>query len=319
MQYTTFGSSSLSVSEIGFGAWGISGRDWGGSDDAAAKKAIHEAIEKGVTFIDTADVYGFGHSEELIAEVLKERGGKPDNLVIASKAGNNFYPFLGQEHITTPPNPDFSKKHIMYAAEQSLKRLGIDTLDILQLHSPDPSWLDMDEPWEALQQLKQEGKIRLAGWSIQSFQETAQAKYVDRYHEVLDALQVRYNMLEREAEQVLFPKVQQYGIGVIARIPMLFGLLTGKFTRQSRFGKDDHRQWNLSPEKLDNYLKQIEAHQDFFDKHSNYTMAQLALKFTVSHPACDVVIPGAKTPKQVGENVGAASVPLEYKDFPEMG
>lgn len=318
MEYVNFGNSGLKVSQIGFGAWGISGRDWGTTDDATSKKAIHEALDRGITFIDTADVYGFGHSEELIGEVIKERGGKPDNLVIATKAGNNFYSFLGKKYATTPPNPDFSEAHIVYAAEQSMKRLNVEQLDILQIHSPNPDWLNREDPWRALERLKKEGKIRLAGWSVQSFQETAQALYVDEHHDVVDALQVRYNLLEREAEKALLPKAQKYGIGVIVRIPLLFGLLAGKFDRSTRFGEDDHRQWNLSPEKLDKYLSKLEAQKDFFKKYSHYSMAQLSLKFTLSHPACHVVIPGGKTPQQVADNAKAAEVPLKYEDYPKF-
>jgi len=318
MKYITFGKTGLTVSQIGFGGWGISGRDWGTTDDETSKKAIHEALERDITFLDTADNYGFGHSEQLIAEVLKERGGKPDNLVIATKAGNNFYPYMGKDYDTTPANPDFSEKHLVFAAEQSLKRLNTEQLDILQLHSPGPEWLDQDGPWRALERLKKEGKIRNAGWSVQSFQETAQAHYVDAHHDILDVLQLRYNLLEREAEKALLPKAEKYGIGVIVRIPLLFGLLAGKFDRSTRFGKNDHRQWNLAPEKLDNYLSQLESVQDFFDQHKGYSMAQLSLKFAVSHPACHVVIPGGKTPQQVADNAQAAEVPLTYEDYPEF-
>ena len=134
MKYRQLGSKGPVVSTVGFGAWGISGRDWGKSDDVNSRKAIHAALDAGVNFIDTADVYGFGHSEELIRQVLDERPDK-DRIVIASKAGNNFYPFIGQEHNVTPINNDYSVKHLEFAAEQSLKRLNIEALDVFQLHS----------------------------------------------------------------------------------------------------------------------------------------------------------------------------------------
>jgi len=317
MKYTKLGKNGPQISTIGFGAWGISGRDWGQTDDQKSKEAIHQALDRGVTFIDTADTYGSGYSEELIREVLKERGNK-DEVVIATKAGNNFYPYLSETHQTTPGNPDYSKKHLIYAAEQSIRRLGVEALDILQLHSPDASLLEMDEPWEALEILKQQGKIKHGGWSVQSFQETAQAPFLEKHHDIIDVIQVRYNLLEREAEKELFPLALKYGTGVIVRIPILFGFLAGKFGPDSKFGEDDHRRFNLSPEKLENYLKQLQHFKPFFDAHQDYSMAQLSLRFCISHPACHVAIPGGKTPKQVKENVVASDVDLEYGDFPEM-
>jgi len=153
MKYQKLGLKGPVISTVGFGAWGISGRDWGNTDDENSRKAIHAALDAGVTFIDTADVYGFGHSEELIRQVLDQRPDR-DSIVIATKAGNNFYPFLGQDHKTTPFNNDYSVKHLEFAAEQSLKRLNVEALDILQLHSPGTEILEQHEPWEALQRLK---------------------------------------------------------------------------------------------------------------------------------------------------------------------
>ncbi|MBG0858011.1 MAG: aldo/keto reductase, partial [Bacteroidales bacterium] len=164
MRYRKLGNNGPVVSSVGFGAWGISGRDWGNTDDDTSRKAIHAALDAGVNFIDTADVYGFGHSEELIRQVLDERSGK-DRIIIATKAGNNFYPYRGQDHKLTPFNNDYSISHLEYAAEQSLKRLNVEVLDILQLHSPGLEILEQDEPWLALEKLKRAGKIRYAGWS----------------------------------------------------------------------------------------------------------------------------------------------------------
>jgi aryl-alcohol dehydrogenase-like predicted oxidoreductase len=313
MKYTKLGNKGPVVSTVGFGAWGISGRDWGKTDDESSRHAIHAALDAGVTFIDTADVYGFGHSEELIREVLDERDDKKD-IVIASKAGNNFYPHLGQEHSTTPINHDYSVKHLEFAAEQSLRRLNLEALDILQLHSPNLEVLERDEPWTALERLKKAGKIKHAGWSVQSFQETEQAHILERHHELLDVIQVRYNLLERKAEEVLLPMALKYGTGVIIRIPLLFGLLAGKFSAKTTFGENDHRRNNLSPEKLEVYLGNYDRHKPLFEKYSGYTPAQLSLRFCISHPAAHTVIPGGKTPEQVKENIVASemeSVPFE--------
>lgn len=307
MEYKRLGARGPVVSTVGFGAWGISGRDWGTTDDDKSRKAIEEALDSGVTFLDTADVYGFGHSEDLIREVLDRRSDR-NKIVIATKAGNNFYSFLGQQHGTTPINADYSVKHLVYAAEQSLRRLNREVLDILQLHSPDLKILERDEPWLALEKLKKEGKIKHTGWSVQSFKETEHAHILERHHELLDVIQVRYNLLEREAEKVLFPMAQRYGTGVIVRIPLLFGLLSGKFKTDARFGDNDHRRNNLSPEKLEAYLTALKKYQPLFDEFPQYTMAQMSLRFCISHPACHTVIPGGKTPEQVRENIVASDL-----------
>lgn len=315
MKYAKLGTKGPVVSTVGFGAWGISGRDWGNTDDDNSRKAIHAALDEGVTFIDTADVYGFGHSEELIREVLDKRSDK-DKIIIATKAGNNFYPLIGQKHKITPANIDYSIKHLEFAAEQSLRRLNLEALDIFQLHSPDLDILERDEPWLALERLKKAGKIKHAGWSVQSFMETEQAHILERHHELLDVIQVRYNLLERKAEDVLLPLALKYGTGVIVRIPLLFGFLSGKFTGASTFGDNDHRRFNLSTDKLAGYLQELEGYQPLFDKYPDYSTAQLSLRFCISHPACHTVIPGGKTPAQVRENVIASDLDfIPYETF----
>jgi len=307
MQYTKLGQRGPIVSTVGFGAWAIGGKNWGPTDDGVSKSALRKALDQGVTLIDTADVYGFGHSEELIADVLRDHGA--DNVVIATKAGNDFYHASADDDQGYGPiRQTYTKDYIIEALEKSLKRLNVEAVDILQLHSPDIDKLERDEPWDALAQLKRDGKIKHAAWSVQSFQETAQARILDDRHELLDSIQVRYNLLEPEAEEVLFPKAEQYGIGVIVRIPLLFGLLTGKFTRESRFGEDDHRNMNLSPEKLDSYLSRLEKLKPLFDHFSDQTMTQVSLRYCISHPACHTVIPGAKTAQQVADNCAASDL-----------
>jgi len=305
MQYTKLGNRGPLVSTIGFGAWAIGGMNWGATDDEVSKKALNKAIVQSVTFVDTADVYGFGHSEELIAEAIKECGKK--DIIIATKAGNDFY-FAKKEDDEGygAIQQTYTKKYLMFAAEESLKRLNVEVLDILQLHSPDLEKLERDEPWEALHQLKKDGKIKHAGFSIQSFKETEQAHLLDKHHELIDCIQVRYNLFEREAEKVLFPKALKYGIGVIVRIPILFGFLTGKFDANSTFGEDDHRRMNLSAEKLSTYLKELEKLKPLYEKYPDQSMAQVSLRFCISHPACTLAIPGAKTPEQVIDNCRAS-------------
>ena len=308
MQYTTLGKRGPKISTVGFGAWAIGGMNWGPTDDEVSLKAIHAALDEGVTFIDTADVYGFGHSEDLIAQVLKERG--KGDLIIATKAGNDFY-YAGEETDDGygAIQQNYKKEYLIEAAEISLKRLGVETLDVLQLHSPDIEKLEWDDPWEAMTRLKEQGKIQHAGLSIQSFKESDQAYLLERHQDLLDVIQVRYNLLERKAEKLLFPEALKYGVGVIVRIPMLFGLLSGKFDRESIFEGDDHRRFNLDTEKLDSYLTKMESMDKLYQRYAEWSPAQVALRFGISHPACHVSIPGGKTPAQVKENCGASDMP----------
>jgi aryl-alcohol dehydrogenase-like predicted oxidoreductase len=301
MKYVKLGVKGPEVSKIGFGAWAIGGMNWGPTDDDVSKRALREAIDSGVTFIDTADVYGFGHSEKLISEVIKDRG--KGNIIIATKAGNDFYNADdADDQGYGAIRQTYTSEYIISAAEKSIKRLDIDSLDILQLHSPDVDKLEIDEPWEALYKLKKDGKIKHAGWSVQSFQETSQAHIVEKYADLLDCIQVRYNLLEREAEKDLFPLAEKHGIGVIVRIPLLFGFLTGKFDSNSVFSEDDHRRMNLSEDKLETYLAKLNDMQPLFDHFPDDSMAVTSLRFCLSHPACQTVIPGAKTAQQVREN-----------------
>lgn len=318
MEYKNLGNSGPKVSTIGFGAWAIGGMNWGKTDDEVSLAALNKAVDEGVTLIDTADVYGFGHSEELIAKLIKERGKK--NIVIATKAGNDFYNANNDDDKGYGAiKQTYSKDYIIFAAEQSLKRLNVDALDILQLHSPDLDKLEQDEPWLALEQLKKDGKILSAGFSIQSFKETEHAHILDKHHDLIDSIQVRYNLLEREAEKVLFPKAIKYGIGVIVRIPLLFGFLTGKFSQNSTFIAEDHRSMNLSQEKIVNYLEKLEKMKPLFEKYPDQTMGQVSLRFCVSHPACQTAIPGAKTEKQVMENSSVSELGIIPKEFiPEL-
>ncbi|MBN2417339.1 aldo/keto reductase [bacterium] len=307
MQYRKLGKKGPLVSTIGFGAWGISGNHWGKTDDATSIEALHAALDAGVTFIDTADVYGFGHSEELIAKVFRER--EKGDVVIATKAGSDFYNATAEDDDGFGSvRPNYTKTYLISAAEKSLKRLNLETLDILQLHSPELSLLEMDDPWLALEQLKKEGKIRYAGLSILSFKENEQAHLLDAHHDLLDCIQVRYNLLERQAEDTLFPKAMMYGTGVIVRIPILFGLLTGKFSRESTFGDDDHRSISLSPEKIAHYFDELQKRESLFASYPDQSMAQVSLRFCLSHPACHTVIPGAKTARQVTENCSSSDL-----------
>lgn len=307
MQKQQLGARGPIITTIGFGAWAIGGVNWGPTDDEVSKQALRAALDRGVTLIDTADNYGYGHSESLIREVLDARSR--DGVVIATKAGNDFYNAKKDDDKGYGPiRHNADRDYIIFAAEQSLKRLNVDHLDILQLHSHPTEYLEKDGAWEALAILKKQGKIRHAGWSIQSFKETEQAHLLDRHAGLLDVIQVRYNLLERDAEKILFPKAIKHGIGVIVRIPLLFGLLTGKFTRESIFSGDDHRKMNLSPEKLAGYLDRLEKLKPLFAMFPDQTMTQVSLRFCITHAACHTAIPGAKTEQQVSDNCRASDL-----------
>ena len=308
MEYRKLGKNGPEVSVIGFGAWAIGGKDWGETNDETSKQALHSALDNGVNFIDTADVYGFGHSENLIHEVLEERGEK-DKVIVATKAGSDFYGVKDADYKgSAPVTRNFKKDYLIYAAEQSLKRLNVEALDLLQLHSPAPEVLQTDEPWEALEKLKTDGKIKLGGLSVQSFKNSEHAYLLDEFEDLLDVLQIRYNLLERDAEESLLPKAADKGTGIIVRIPLLFGFLTGKFNKESKFGDDDHRRINLSKEKLENYLDELNELENVYSDNSEFTKAQISLKFAVSHPAVSTAIPGAKNSAQVTDNIKAAEI-----------
>jgi aryl-alcohol dehydrogenase-like predicted oxidoreductase len=302
MQKRQLGFEGPEVTTVGFGAWAIGGMNWGPTDDQVSLRAIHQALDEGANFIDTADVYGHGHSEDLIAQVLRERSDR-DRIIIATKAGNDFLHAKPQDDQGYGPIiPNYRKEYLISAAEASLRRLGLDCLPLLQLHSPSTQMLDESDAFEALAILKEQGKIRLGGLSIQSFRETEQTRFLAPHRSVLDVIQVRYNLLERQAEEVLFPEAQRLEIGVIIRIPLLFGFLTGKFGPHATFGPDDHRSMNLSAQKLQQYLEQLNGLAPLYRAHPEETKGTVALRFCISHPATTTVIPGGKTPEQVTQN-----------------
>ena len=306
MQFARLGQRGPEVSRVGFGAWAIGGLDWGETDDRESLAALGAALDEGVTLIDTADVYGRGHSEELVRRALAGRDRA--RVVVATKAGNDFYNATpADDHGYGPIRPNADTDYIVFAAEQSLRRLGVERIDLLQLHSQPTEMLDRDDAWDALARLKRDGKIRYAGWSVQSFRESEQTYLLRRHADLLDAIQVRYNLLERDAERDLLPAARDLGVGVIVRIPLLFGLLTGKFDATTTFGADDHRRFNLAPDKLADHLTRLGALQWLFEELSEDGMAGIALRFCLSHPAVTTVIPGGRSPAQVRENVVAGS------------
>jgi len=298
MRYRKLGSTNLEVSEIGFGAWAIGGNEHGNSygptQDEESLRAIEMAIDLGCTFFDTADCYGYGHSEELLGRALK---GRRQKVVVATKGGSDFY--------HDPPRLNFTEQHLIFAVEKSLQRLGIDTIDLYQLHNPPFSVIEGGRIFEPLEKLKSQGKIRFYGISIHDPQEGLLAMKVGKPA----AVQVVYNYLRRDAADELFARAVAEGVGIIAREPLANGFLAGKYTKDSVFPVGDIRhQW---PSK---YQAQLVNQVESFKKslgESPLTPTQAALKFVLAQPAVSVVIPGCKTADQARENFKTSDLTLE--------
>jgi aryl-alcohol dehydrogenase-like predicted oxidoreductase len=284
---------------VGFGAWAIGGPSklgdvevgWGEVDDALSLRAIEAAYDAGVTFFDTSDAYGAGRSERLIGQAFRQ---KRDRVVIATKVGNR----------TTSAGEwvkDYSKRWILEAIHASLARLGTEYVDLYQLHSPTETAHYLDESFEALETLKSQGKIRFYGVSVGP---AAHGPWVIK-HTPADTIQVIYNMLEREPEQELLPLAQAKGVGIIARVPLASGFLTGKFTASVTFPVNDHRLRTYSREKIHQMVGQV-GKLCFLCEGKGKSLAQAALQYCLVHPAVSTVIPGAKTPDQARANAAAS-------------
>jgi aryl-alcohol dehydrogenase-like predicted oxidoreductase len=307
MEKRKFGNTDLQVSEIGFGAWGIGGPSmakeipigWGEVNDDLSKQALKESFDRGINFYDTADFYGLGHSEKLIGEVF----GNSDEVVVATKVGHR----LGED---SPVILDYSKEHILNAAEQSLKRLKREAIDYYQLHSAKVSHLEEGECVEAMEKLQKEGKIRYWGISLNTFHPEPEAEFFFN-HNIGNGFQLVLNIINQRAVKLL-SDAKEKGYGVIARMPIQFGLLTGKFDKNTRFEKNDHRYFRLTPDVLSKSLDYLEDVWPIAEKY-NTTKGALALSFILSFPEVSTVIPGIKTPEQAEKNTSGL-VKLEEED-----
>jgi aryl-alcohol dehydrogenase-like predicted oxidoreductase len=300
MRTRTLGRTEIKVSEVGFGAWAIGGTaslgqfqiGWGKVDDSESIRAIEAAFELGIDFFDTADVYGAGHSEELLAKVFSTRR---DQVVIASKGGN-----LTDKHGQW--QKDFSGEFLSQRVEDSLRRLKSDYIDLYQLHTPSTGE-QLEQALanaETLDRLVEQGKIRAYGISIGPLEHglrQIEAGYGS-------TIQVVYNILQREPEKELLPKAKEAKIGIIPRVPLAYGFLTGKFTKDSTFGPDDHRSHSVPPEKLRDWVEKTDRLKPIAAE-VGISMPQLALQYILAHEAVSVVIPGAKSEQQVKQNAAA--------------
>ena len=299
MKLKRLGRTNVLVSEIGFGAWAISGRGYGPTDDKDSIRALHRALDLGVNFIDTADIYGDGHSEELIGRVLRERNDK--EAIIATKFGWDFYRDGGIRS-------NLKRNYISFALEKSLKRLGREWIDIYQIHNSKPDDIERDNVYETLDEFKKQGKIRFYGVSAYYVEDGIEAIKTGKP----DTIQIIYNIIEQEVEEKLFPLAIKNDIGIIAREPLASGLLTGKYNENSKFQKTDHRHgWDKKF--LEEGTRKVSRLK--FLKKDGQTLIQSALRFSLSYKAVSVVIPGAKTINQVEENISAAEAKLNPNEL----
>lgn len=316
MRMRRLGKTGLEVSEIGFGCWAIGGNAYGKVDDRESLEALETAWSGGVNFFDTADTYGEGHSESLLAKFLK---GKPrDQVLIATKAGWDFYPEdLKQCCATADSGPrnsgghrkNFDSDYLRFACEQSLSRLGVDHIDLYQLHNPALEQIRSGDPVSALETLKREGKIRAIGISVHREEEALAAIEDPR----VESLQVIFNILDQRMAEHVFAEAEKRNVGMIAREPLASGLLTGKYPPSHEFPKTDHRRrWSSEKREWDWQKVQVIRHVlgNLLAVGDSGRAAQAALEFVLSFPAITSVIPGAKTKTQVLNHRDAVSAPF---------
>jgi aryl-alcohol dehydrogenase-like predicted oxidoreductase len=295
MQYRKFGSTGMEISEIGFGAWGIGGHLWQDSNDDESLKALDRAISLGVTFIDTAIAYGEGHSEQLIAKVLKSH--RDGRIYVATKVNPKNYVWPAQKG--SDIRDVFPKDYIVERTEKSLRNLGVERIDLQQLHVWNDEWVATDEWRTAFERLRRDGKVWHFGISINDHQPENGLKMIDTGE--IACVQVIYNIFDQSPERALFPKCQEKKIGVIVRVPFDEGSLTGAVTEATSFPPDDFRARYFRGDRK----KQVEGHIEKLRKLLNgeaRSLPELALRFALNHPAVSTVIPGMRKVKNVEGN-----------------
>ena len=300
MNTRTLGKTGLRVSEIGFGGWAVGGsafgNSYGATDDAVSRAAIRRALALGVTLFDTADVYGHGHSEALLGEVLAQWPGPPPTVV--TKAGINFY--RRDETL----EQDWTPLALAHAVQQSCQRLRREALDVFLLMNPPVEDLDRWKVWETLDALKRAGKIKLGGVSVA---EPSDGVWLLRQRLPVDVLEVAYSVFYQGARAELLPLARKRGVGILAREPLANGFLSGKYSPDATFADGDIRA--ALPREYVSVMAETAGRLDFLRRGGKRTLTQAALRFVLDDPLIASVIVGAKTSAQVEENVGAVLVP----------
>ncbi len=303
MHERIFNGTNRPVSEMGLGCWQLGGSDWGNVDDATALRILQAAADAGITFFDTADVYGSGRSETLIGQFLKEGGGR-QKIFVATKLGRGpeLYP------------DKYTEASVRAATEASLKRLGVDALDLTQLHCIPEPIMRQGEIFVWLQRLNDEGKIRAFGASV----ETDAEALLCMEQEGLSSLQIIFNLFRQKPAEEVFARAKEKNVAIIARLPLASGLLSGKMRKDTAFPENDHRRYNRDGQKFNvgetfaglPYEKGVEladALRSFVPE--NTSMAQWSQRWILDHDAVTVAIPGASRPAQAAENAAVSQLP----------
>jgi aryl-alcohol dehydrogenase-like predicted oxidoreductase len=301
MQYRELGRTGWKVSTVSFGAWAIGGA-WGSVDDKESLAALHRSIDLGVNFIDTADVYGDGRSERLVAQLLKER---KETIYVATKAGRRLDP-----HVSA----GYNRKNLTAFIERSLKNLNTETIDLLQLHCPPTEVYYMPETFSVLDDLVSAGKLRHYGVSVEKVEEALKA--IEYPH--VQTVQIIFNIFRQRPAELFFGEALRRKVGILARVPLASGLLTGKLTAKSSFEADDHRAFNRHGEAFDrgetfsgvDYETGLQAVDELRGLvPAGWSMPQFALRWILMFEAVTCAIPGAKNPAQAENNASAADRP----------
>ncbi len=303
MKYRELGRTGWKVSEISFGAWAIGG-DWGTVDDADSMAAMHRAIDLGVNFIDTADVYGDGRSERLVRRLRKERR---EQIHVATKAGRRLDPHTAD---------GYNRRNLTRFVERSLKNLGFDCLELVQLHCPPTEVFYRPEVFGILDDLTKQGKIQFYGVSVEKVEEGLKAL---EYPNV-QSVQIIFNILRQRPADLFFEQAKRKKVGILARVPLASGLLTGKLKPNTKFEKTDHRLYNRQGQEFDRGetfagvpyetgLKVAEELRPLVSAAGDMTMTQFALRWILMFDAVGCAIPGAKNPQQAEDNARASDLP----------
>ncbi|WP_206023877.1 aldo/keto reductase [Saccharibacillus alkalitolerans] len=295
MNYRTLGKTGLNVSEIGYGAWGIGNTGWRGAEDEESLKALHRSIDLGLNFIDTALGYGDGHSEKLVGQVMRERS---ETVYVASK----IPPKNGQwpARAGVPSDETFTAEHVISSTETSLRNLGLDTIDVQQFHVWSDEWVGQGDWLDGVQKLKEQGKIRHFGVSINDYQPANAVKLIESG--VVDTVQVIYNIFEQAPEDELLPACLEHNVGVIVRVALDEGGLTGSIKPETEFAEDDFRSRYFRGDRKREVFERVQRiTQDL--GIADDAIAETALRYVLSHPAVSTVIPGMRSIRNVERNM----------------
>ena len=306
MNYRELGRTGWRVSTVSFGAWAI-GSAWGQVDSTDSLRALHKAVDLGVNFFDTADVYGDGHSERLLAQLRRDRD---EEIIVATKAGRRLDPHIAD---------GYNRENLSQFIDRSLKNLEVDALDLLQLHCPPTEVYYRPEVFAALDDFVEQGKIRYYGVSVEHVEQALKAIEFPN----VQSVQIIFNIFRQRPADLLFNEAKRRQVGILARLPLSSGMLSGKLNAQSQFAPDDHRAFNRHGEAFDrgetfsgvDYQTGLQAVEDLRALlPAGMSLVQLALRWILMHDAVTCAIPGAKRPEQVEENVSASDLPRLSED-----